>query len=868
MTRDIEDLLGRMTIEEKASLTTGASLWTTNAVENHGIPPVTVTDGPAGARGPFTPGIGTQVATLCIPCGSALGATFDTGLLEELGRALGHQTRTKSARVLLAPTVNLHRSPLFGRAFECYSEDPLLSGRLAAAFIRGVQTQGVATTVKHFVGNDAEFERMTIDSVIDQRTLREVYLLPFEIAVREGGSLGIMTSYNRMNGTYCAENRWLLQTVLRDEWGFEGFVVTDWFAGTTTEGAARAGLDLEMPAPPRAYGPVLAEAVREGRVDENDLNRAARTLLSVFDRLGALDDEPVEPHAVDLPEHRDLARRAAVESIVMLRNEPVRARGRDVATPMLPLTPNGLRSIAVIGPNAERARIMGGGSAEVLPHHRTPIIDVLRERLGTKVRVRHEAGGNIEKTTPIVDPNVVRTPSGDPGFEVVVYDGAIGSGMELVRINRPDGRIMVVGRQDEGVPKSAFHFRATGIVTVETSGQYVFSLVEVSPCRLFVNGECVVDGASTIPDRGHSFFGMGSVEISAIVDLTAGRANEIVLECDGGQRQWMHGARVGMQFIEPEDPIRRAVELAAESDIALVVVGTTDEWESEGHDRDTLALPGRQEELIREVVAANPRTVVLVNTGAPVDMSWADDVPAVLQVWFGGQEMGTAVVDVLLGEADPGGRLPTTIPERLEHTPAWGNFPGEHGQVRYGEGVLVGHRWYESRRLPVRYPFGHGLSYTSFDVDAPDLDRDVVDFAANDDASITVHVAVTNTGTRAGTHVVQLYVAPLQAKVGRPPQELKAFGKVHLAAGASKVVSLRLGMRAFAHWDVADTYRGSLRPQVTGERTVVASTGTGHWRVDPGLYEIRVARSSADIAHSVVVTVTEGSTHSADSGGL
>ena len=868
MTRDIDALLARMTIEEKASITTGATMWTTNAVEAHDIPAITLTDGPAGARGPFTPGIGSQVATLCIPCGAALGATFDTGLLEELGRALGHQTRSKNARVLLAPTVNLPRSPLFGRAFECYSEDPLLSGRLAAAFIRGAQSQGVATTVKHFVGNEAEFERMTIDSVIDQRTLREVYMLPFEIAVREGGSLGIMTSYNRLNGTYCAENPWLLQTVLRDEWGFEGFVVTDWFAGTTTEGAARAGLDLEMPAPPRAYGSVLAQAVREGRVDEHDLNRAARTLLSVFDRLGALDDISVEPHAVDLPEHRDLARRAAVESIVLLRNEPVRDRRRGENEPMLPLPSTGLKTIAVIGPNAERARIMGGGSAEVLPHHRTPIIDVLRERLGNKVRIRHEAGGSIEKTTPVVDPNVVRTPTGEPGFDVVVYDGAPGSGVELTRINRSDGRIMVVGRQDEGVPKSGFHFRATGIVTVETSGQYVFSLVELSPCRLFVNGECVVDGASTIPDRGHSFFGMGSVEISAIVELTADEPNEIVLECDGEKRQWMHGARVGMQFIEPEDPIRRAVEVAAESDIALVVVGTTDEWESEGHDRDTLALPGRQEELIREVVAANPRTVVLVNTGAPIDMSWADDVPAVLQVWFGGQEMGTAVVDVLFGDSDPGGRLPITIPHRLEHTPAWGNFPGEHGQVRYGEGVLIGHRWYESRHLPVRYPFGHGLSYSSFHVDAPDLDRDVVDFSTDENSSITVHVAVTNTGTRAGTHVVLLYVAPLQATVTRPPQELKAFRKVHLAAGASTVVSMTIGMRAFAHWDAGDTYRGSLRPQVTGERTMVESISDGSWRVDPGLYEIRVANSSADIAHSSVVTVSNGSMHASTAGGL
>lgn len=861
MPRDIESLLGRMTIEEKASLTTGATLWTTNSVEAHDIPTVTVTDGPAGARGPFTPGIGTQVATLCIPCGSALGATFDTDLLEELGQALGHQTRTKDARVLLAPTVNLHRSPLFGRAFECYSEDPLLSGHLAASFVRGVQSQGVATTVKHFVGNDAEFERMTIDSVIDERTLREVYLLPFEMAVRDGGSLGIMTSYNRMNGRYCAENHWLLQTVLRDEWGFDGFVVTDWFAGFTTEGAARAGLDLEMPAPPRGYGPVLAQAVREGRVDENDLNRAARTLLSVFDRLGALDDQHVEPHAVDTPEHRTLARRAAVESIVLLRNEPVASRRREASTPLLPLDITGLKSVAVIGPNAERARIMGGGSAEVLPHHRTPIIDVLRERLGSKVKIRHESGGNIDKTTPIVDAQVVHTPMGEPGFEVIVYDGAIGSDIELARLPRPDGRIMVVARQDDGVPKSAFHFRATGIVRVETSGRYVVSLVEVSPCRLFVNGECVVDGASTIPDRGHSFFGMGSVEMSAVVELVAGEPTELVLECDGQQRQWMHGARVGLQFIEPDDPVRRAVDLAAECDVAIVVVGTNDEWESEGHDRDTLALPGRQAELIREVAAANPRTVVLVNTGAPVEMSWADDVPAVLQVWFGGQEMGSAVVDVLLGDADPGGRLPTTIPEALEHTPAWGNFPGEHGQVRYGEGLLIGHRWYESRHLPVRFPFGHGLSYTTFDVSAPDLDRDFVSFASDDSAAIVAHVEVRNTGDRAGSHVIQLYVAPLQPSVHRPLQELKGFRKIHLDAGATTTVSFVLGLRSFAHWDPGDVYRSSLQPQVTGERARIDTSRSGSWKVDAGLYEIRVAHSSADIAHGTIVTVGNTSSH-------
>ena len=838
-----------MTIEEKALLTTGATMWSTNPVDRFELPSVTVTDGPAGARGPITPGIGTQVATLCIPCGSALGATFDVSLLEELGVALGHQTRSKGARVLLAPTVNLHRSPLFGRAFECYSEDPLLSGKLAASFIRGAQSRGVATTVKHFVGNDAEFERMTINSVIDQRTLREVYLLPFEIAVREGGSLGIMTSYNRMNGVYCAENRELLQDILRDEWGFEGFVVTDWFAGFTTEGAANAGLDLEMPAPPRGYGKFLAEAVRDGRVDEEDLNRAVRTLLSTFERLGALDDQPQPPMAIDLPEHRQLARRAAVSSMVLLRNEKIKDQ------PLLPLQTNGLKTVAVIGPNAERTRIMGGGSAEVLPHHRTAIIDVLRERLGAKVSVRHEAGGNIDKTTPTVDPQMVRRPDGIPGFEVIVFDGNADNNTELTRVHRPDGRILLVARNDAGVPTSSYHFNATGIITVETSGQYIVSLVEVSPCRLLLDGKLVVDGASTIPPRGQSFFGMGSVEITAIVDLVAGQQHELVLECDATNKQWAHGAQVGLQFVEQDDPVRRAVELAAECDIALVVVGTTDDWESEGHDRDTLELPGRQVELIRAVAAANQKTIVLVNTGAPVDMSWANEVPSIMQIWFGGQEMGHAVVDVLLGEADPGGRLPTTIPERIEHTPAYGNFPGEHGQVRYGEGVFIGYRWYEARHLPVRFPFGHGLSYTTFELGQPDCDDTEISSAQK----VTIRIPVTNTGSRIGTEVVQVYVAPRNSSVQRPNKELKSFAKVNLKPGESTVVTIELSPRDFAFWNPGDVYRSVLRPQVTGESANIALDQKGAWQIDQGLYDIHIGTSSVNITHQFVINISDHS---------
>ena len=825
--RDIDAIVADLSIDEKASLTSGATMWTTRPVERAGLPSVTVTDGPAGARGPFVPGLGQQVATLCIPCGSALGATFDISLVEELGRAVGQQTRTKGARVLLAPTVNLHRSPLFGRAFECFSEDPFLSGRLATSYVRGVQSQGCATTVKHFVGNDAEFERMTIDSVIDERTLREVYLLPFEMAVRDGGSLGIMTAYNRMNGTFCAEHEWLLADVLRDEWGFQGFVVTDWFANVTTEGGARAGLDLEMPAPSRAYGSVLADAVRDGRVDEAELDRAARTLLEVFDRLGALDAAPTEPMAVDLPEHRRLARRAAASSMVLLRNEPV------AGSALLPLDLGSTSTVAVIGPNAERARIMGGGSAEVLPHHETTIIDALRQCFGDAVEIRHAPGCSIDKSVPVIDGHRLATPDGRPGFEVHIDDR--GSRERLTTLHRPDGRIVVIARQDDGVPISGFGLSAHASLVVESGGLHTFSLIEASPCRLLVDGHVVIDGTE-LPPPGDTFFGLFRQELTADVELEAGRAHDIVLECDALERQWAHGGQIGLRRVETTDPVVEARDLAASSDVAIVVVGTNDDWESEGHDRSTLDLPGRQVELIRAVAAVNPRTVVLVNSGAPVDMSWVDDVPAVMQIWFGGQEMALAVADVLTGESDPGGRLPTTIPLRIEDTPAFRNFPGENGQVRYEEGLFIGHRWYDSQHLPVRYPFGHGLSYAEFRIGPVSLDKDLC--RCGD--TVTVTVPVTNTSSRHGSHVVQVYVAPHQSSVIRPLQELKGFAKVELAPGESRTVEIALSPRAFAYWR------------------------SDCWYIEPGEYDIRIASSSSQVDASMTLTIVEDSRDSGD----
>lgn len=834
-----------MTVDERASLTAGSSAWSTSPVPRVGIPEVFVSDGPAGARGPQVPGVGEQVRSLNIPCGSALGATWNPVLVEQLGEALGDQTRTKACRVLLAPTVNLHRAPLAGRNFESYSEDPLLTGKLAAAFIRGVQSQGVATTVKHFAGNESEFERMTINTVIDERTLRELYLLPFEMAVREGGSLGIMTSYNRLNGAYNTENNWLLQGILRDEWGFDGFVVTDWFAGGTTAGAAAAGLDLEMPGPSRFYGRQLGQAVRDGTVDESLLNGAVQRLLTVFDRIGALDDEPLTPIAIDRPEHRLLARRAAAEAMVLLQNDPVR--------PVLPLDPATIKTVAVVGPNAERARIMGGGSAEVEPHSRVSPLDAIRARLGDGVTIVHEQGCDIDRTVPIMSADQLDSGTqGEPGFLVEMFRGTEWSGAVVARRVITGGRLLVLPHVEPDVPTGPMSFRASARFTPTQTGPHVLSLLQLGAARVHFDGHVLFDGITVPTPRGEAYFGAATQELTATLDLAADRSYAIDVEFASTQGGWMQGAQLGCKAVPSPDLMDRAVAAAASADAAIVIVGTNNDWETEGHDRATMDLPGAQAELIERVSKANPNTVVVVNAGSPVTTAWAEHAPAVLHVWFGGQEMSNALVDVLFGDTDPSGRLPTTFPGCIEHTPSFGNFPGEHGQIRYGEGLLMGYRWYEARKVPVPFAFGHGLSYTSFALGTPQV---APSFDSTADGALAVVVPVTNTGTRRGAEVVQLYVGAVDPRVVRPPKELKSFQKVWLDPGETATVTLTLDARAFAYWDPGDTYKGALAPDVVGFFGTTPQAAAG-WRVDPGMYRLHLGRSSADIAHTMSIEVT------------
>jgi beta-glucosidase len=685
-----------------------------------------------------------------------------------------------------------------------------------------------------------------MSSDVDDRTLREIYLVPFELAVREGGALGIMTGYNRVNGTFCSSHEELLADILRGEWGFEGFVVTDWFALGSTAAAARAGLDLEMPGPGRFYGfPALAEAVRSGEVDESLVGAAASRLLSVFDRLGAFGDPPdQDERSVDRPEHRALVRAAAAEGMVLLKNDGV-----------LPLAFEGLRTLAVIGPNADRAHITGGGSALVRPHYEITPLQALQDRLGEQLEVRHQPGCRIERATPPLGGPRLTSGDGQPGLVAELYKGHEPAG-EVVKRMRLERSTLEFFSSPDAALGDSFSARVTGRFTPEEGGTYEFTLSQAGRGRLIVDGDVLLDGFREPPPPGHEFFGMGSQELTGTAELVAERPVELALEFSNEGAGMLSGVKVGCKRQNPPDLMDRAVALAGEADAVVLVVGTSGEWESEGFDRSSMDLPGAQDELVSQVLAANPNTVVVVNAGAPVTMDWADQARAVLQIWFGGQEMANALVDVLTGESEPGGRLPTTIPLRLEHNPSFGTFPAEQSHLRYGEGVLVGYRWYEARHLPTRFPFGHGLSYTNFVLGAPRLSSR--EFSPGD--RLTVEVPVTNTGERAGAEVVQCYVAPRSPRVTRPPKELKAFGKVLLAPGETGQVRLELDDRSFAYWYPGDPDFAALSRRLAEQHPLRPGSeerpADAAWQVDAGEYELHIGRSSVDIAHVVPLTVT------------
>ena len=667
---DIAGLLAALTLEEKAGLLDGSEFWRTQGVERLGIPDIMVTDGPHGLRkqagSSDHAGLNDSIPATCFPPAAGLASTWDPGLLSRIGAALGRECRAEQVSVLLGPGVNMKRSPLCGRNFEYFSEDPLLAGELGAALVNGLQAQGVGASVKHFAANNQETERMTVSADVDERTLREIYLPAFERVVTQAQPWTVMCSYNRINDTYAAESRWLLTDVLRDEWGFAGLVVSDWGAVNRRDAGLAAGLDLEMPSSGGVGTGVILAALKTGGLTEAQLDLAVTRLLTLVDRalpaLGA-------GQTFDADAHHALAREAATASAVLLKNEDA----------ILPLDPGAGGTVAVIGEFARTPRFQGAGSSQVNPTRVDTALDALRAALAGRREVSFAPGFVMEA----------------PGF------------------------VMESGAADPAL-------------------------------------------------------------------------------------------------------VEEAVRTAADAEVVVLFLGLPPSYESEGYDREHMDLPAHQIEVLHAVADANPRVVVVLSNGSVVTVApWQDRARAVLEGWLLGQAGGAATADLLLGVAAPAGRLAETVPVRFEDNPTIGAFPGELGHVRYGEGLLIGYRWYDTRRMPVAYPFGHGLSYTTFGY----RDLAIVIRADGEEPEVEVTLTVTNTGERAGRETVQLYVTDPVASVFRPEQELRAFAQVTLDPGESAPVTLTLGTRAFAFWHQAG----------------------GRWVVEGGEYGLRVGASSRDI---------------------
>jgi beta-glucosidase len=819
----IDELVQSLTIEERAQLTSGADIWHAGGIESIGLAPMLTLDGPNGVRGPvFPPGS----SATCTPCGSGLAATWDAALVAEVAARIGLEAKRAGISYMLGPVINIIRSPLAGRDFECFSEDPFLTAQIAVAYVGGMQSAGVAACPKHLVANDSEAHRRTVSCVVDERTLREVYLLPFE-AVARAGAWSMMAAYNRLNGVYGTENGPIINGIVREEWGWDGVIVSDWHATHDTLAAARAGLDLEMPGPPLYFGPPLAAAVRNGEIDEAALNESARRILRLAARVGALRldggagttattattttlrRDSRTPQLLSDASAAALVRRAAAESFVLLTNDGI-----------VPLAPAGLRRVAVLGPNAAIPCTQGGGAANIDTPYAVSPLDGLRAALPKSVEIVHERGCTTDLFLPPLARMNVTGLDGEPGLTLEIFRGQEPAGTPVARLGIGTSEVIVGDYVPHSVDTTDYAYRLSAWLTPSVDGGHRIGLRGMGGRRLFVDGAPAADewdakaGVDMPAERFENKERLASYEFEAgkqVLVVAEGHSN------DTAARMLI----VGCAADETRDDMAAAVAAAASAEVAIVVVGNDDVYEAEGHDRNTVTLAGRQDELVERVLAANPRTVVVVNAGCPMDLPWADKVAAVIYAWLPGQEFGHALADVLLGLAEPGGRLPVTLARNAADYPAYDTTPGPDEKLVYSDGVNVGYRGFEAAGIAPRFAFGHGLGYTTFEYESLELSAE----GLADGEPLELRVRLHNSGSRSGKEVVQVYLADLESSVCRPPHELKGFAVVRLEPEEAAELTFTLEDRDLAYWDV-DLHS---------------------WRIEPGRFEVQVGRSSMDI---------------------
>jgi beta-glucosidase len=800
----ISRLVGSLTVADKAHVTAGRSLWETAELPGIGLRSMLLSDGPLGVRGPV---FDERSTSICAPSATSLAATWDPDLAARVGRIIADEAVRLGVHVVLGPVINLHRTPLGGRVFENFSEDPLLTGYLARAWVAGVQERGVAATAKHFVANDSEQDRLKADCRVDERTLRELYLVPFEILAR-AGVWAVMAAYNSVNGIALTCHRELLRTVLKDEWGFDGVVMNDWYAWSDTVESAAAGLDLEMPGPGRAYGPQLAAAAANGDVGPAVLDEMVARILRLAARVGCL--AGVGSGGLPSPAGAEEAGRvlldAAAGGITLLRNDGILPLGDRV------------RRIAVVGPAATQPSYMGAGSAEVhMGPAPTPAEAISRE-FSSLAEVFVEPGCSSR---------VMPVPLEELGMGAEITVEYLACDQDGARVVASERRATSAFTWLDGLGPDVTMVRVVADLWPTRTGSYQIAASGTGAIAVTVD-----EGTPAHVEA------VDALNYAALVCLPPARATQVPLRAGQPARCIFEMAtapspiailRIGC--VPPEDPdgIERAVAAAGAADVAVVVVGTTDQDEHESEDRATMTLPGRQAELVRRVLAANPATIVVLNAPSAVDLSCARSAPALLHAGFGGQEMGAAIAAVLSGAREPGGRLPFTIARSAADYPVLSVVPEDNHVIRYEEGLFIGYRHFDRRSIEPEFCFGHGLGYTTFGFEDIRVSADRVRPGDN----VTIDVGVRNTGPRAGKAVVQVYVAPPDTDGSRPPRELRAFTALTLEAGEYRVVSVVLTPRSFAHWDEA-----------------------AHcWAITPGVYRVEAGRSSRDICLRSAVTV-------------
>jgi beta-glucosidase len=779
----------------------GFNSWYTNKIDRLGIPSIKMSDGPNGVRGDSNSG----KSSACFPCAISIGSTWDMDLINQLGIALGEEAKVKDVDVLLGPTINIHRHPLGGRHFESFSEDPFLTGKIATEYVKGVQSQDVAACLKHFIGNDTEYERHLVSSNIDEKTLREIYLLPFEMGIKEGNAQVVMSAYNKLNNIYCSSHKELLIDILKDEWGFDGYVVSDWGAALETEENAKGGLDLEMPGPGNVWGDQLFAAVSEGKVEEELIDDKVRRILNIANFSKRFENPTNKPEqSNNSEEHRRLLKKAAASGMVLLKNND-----------LLPLKSN-VKNLAIIGPNAKEAQIIGGGSASLKPHYQAHPLEAFQNKLGDHTNISYAKGCHTHKFLPRVNEGFM---DDKEGFLVEYFEGSNFDENLLVQEHLIGNKFWVF----EGFAKDVIakferpdiSVRFSCAYTPDISGQHEFEIFGIGKARLFIDGEELIDNwTETSP--GEAFFSFSSDSKRALVNLIEGTTYqlEIRYKFEGN----FPAIYIGCQAPDKVNLFDEALEVASAADQVILIVGTNSDWETEGNDRSDFNLPVNQNHLIEEVLRVNPNTLVVLNTGSPVKMPWADKAEAIMQTWFAGQEFGNALVDIITGEINPSGRLPTSFPKNIEDTPAFNSYPGKDLQMNYDEKLLVGYRWYDKKNIKTLFPFGHGLSYTNFEYS--DLEVDV-----HPKNMASCKFSVRNTGQVAGIETAQCYVSFKTIDDSEPEKTLQGFSKIALNPNDESSIKINLNSRNFSSWNVAKR----------------------SWEVRAGSYEILIGSSAENI---------------------